>query len=223
MKRTERDTLFQETLRSEATGSFKLKKQTGGPGQFAIVDLRIRPLSRGEGFAFTSSVVEGRIPAQFIPAAEKGVREALVRGPLAGFPVVDVAVEVFDGKFHKKDSHAHDFQMAGRKALQEAISKADPMLLEPFGAFEILCPVRTMGTVLGLLGQKRARVRGTDFRDGTSVILAEIPLLEAEPFEFQLRRITSGKAGFSGGNRRYHPMPEPLARRFIEGLERKKE
>src|SRR6185436_502487 len=131
MKFLGRDILLKETLRSESRGYHKLKKQNGGPGQFAIVDLRVRPLPRGGGFRFVNSVVEGRIPEEFVPSIEKGAREALAKGCLAGLPVVDVEVEVVDGDRHRKDSHARDFQIAGRTAVQEAMEAGSPTLLEP--------------------------------------------------------------------------------------------
>jgi len=118
--------LFKETIRVESRGYHKLKKQNGGPGQFAVVDLFVRPLPRGGGFRFLNSVVEGRVPEEFVPSVEKGAKEAFMKGVLAGFPVVDVEVELVDGERHRKDSHARDFQIAGRTAVQEALQAASP-------------------------------------------------------------------------------------------------
>jgi elongation factor G len=142
MTRYTLDILLKETLRSEARGYHKLKKQNGGPGQFAIVDLVVRPLPRGGGFRFVNSVVEGRIPEDFIPSLEKGARQATAKGSLGGFPVVDVEVEVLDGAHHRKDSHGRDFQTAGWMAVQEALRTGSSALLEPFGSLTVSCPRR---------------------------------------------------------------------------------
>src|SRR5439155_23369553 len=126
MKRFGRDILFKETIRQEAKGYHKLKKQTGGPGQFAVVELRVRPLERNGGFRFIDSIVEGKIPSAFIPSVEKGVREALAKGVLAEYPVADLEVELIDGAHHRKDSHARDFQFAAAMALRDALGRARP-------------------------------------------------------------------------------------------------
>ena len=210
MKRYDRGILLKETLRSEARGYHKLKKQTGGPGQFAIVDLLARPLPRGEGFRFHNSVIEGRIPEDFIPSLEKGAREAMARGGLAGFPVVDVEVEVIDGAHHRKDSHGRDFQMAGRMAVQNALCTGRSAFLEPMGDFEIACPPGAIGAVLGRLGARRARIRGSGFRDELHRIQGEIPILELDGLESEIQSLTSGRGSLQVARLRDELMPEPV-------------
>jgi elongation factor G len=211
-----RDLLFKETIRIEARGYHKLKKQNGGPGQFAVVDLRLRPLPRGAGFRFLNSVVEARIPEEFMPSIEKGAREALSRGVVAGFPVVDVEVDVLDGERHRKDSHARDFQTAGRSAVQDALKAGSPAVLEPFGAFEITCPTPALGAVLGQLQGRRARIRGQDFRDGRHVIQGEVPLLELSGWESDLRSVTSGSGTLTLTYAYDELMPERITSLFLE-------
>jgi elongation factor G len=210
MKRYDRHIPLKETLRSEARGYHKLKKQNGGPGQFAVVDLLLRPLERGGGFRFLNSVIAGRIPEDFVPSLEKGAREALARGGLAGFPVVDVEVEILDGLHHRKDSHGRDFQTAGRMAVQNALCTGKSAFLEPFGAFEITCPPGSIGAVLGRLGSRRVRIRDTDFRDGVHVVVGEIPLLELEGLDAELRSLTSGSGMLTVAASRDDLMPEAV-------------
>jgi len=210
MKRYDRDILLKETLRSEARGYHKLKKQNGGPGQFAIVELVMRPLGRGGGFRFLNSIIEGRIPDEFVPSLEKGAREALSRGGLAGFPVVDVEVEVLDGAYHRKDSHGRDFQTAGRMAAQNALCTGKSAFLEPLGAFEIRCPMGSIGAVLGRLSIRRVRVRETDFQDGVHVIRGEIPFLELEGLESELKSLSIGSGTFQVSASHEDLMPEAV-------------
>ena len=210
MNRFTRDILLKETLRAESKGYFKLKKQTGGPGQFAVVDLVVRPLPRDGGYRFVDSVIEGRIPADFVPSVEKGARQALSRGPLGGHPVVDVEVELLDGATHKKDSHARDFQTAGRQAVQAAMAAAQPAILEPLGLLEVGCPVPSIGFVMGRLAARRSQVRGTDFKEDLYVILAEIPLIELAAFESELAQATSGRARMSVTPAGYDVMPDDV-------------
>jgi elongation factor G len=209
MKRYDKDILLKETLRSEARGYYKLKKQTGGPGQFAIVELLLRPLPRNGGVRFLSSVVEGRIPEEFMPSLEKGAREALGRGSLAGFPVVDVEIQVVDGGHHRKDSHGRDFQTAGRLAVQEALCSGRSAFLEPYGTLEVSCPTGSIGAVLAELKTRRSRVRGRDFRAGLYVILGELPLLELGGLDSELRSLTSGMGALRVAPSHDELMPDP--------------
>jgi len=218
MKLQDRDRLFRETIRAEARGYHKLKKQTGGPGQFAIVDLRIRPLARGGGFRFVNSVVEGRIPEEFMPSLEKGTREALLKGVLAGFPVIDLEVDVIDGERHRRDSHGRDFQIAGRSAVQDAIRAASPALLEPVAVVEISCPRPALGSIIGLVKSRRGTIRGNDFRDGCQLLNAEIPFLEATAFETDLRSLTSGIGSMAVLGSTAEMVPDRLLARILEQI-----
>lgn len=204
---------FRETVRAEARGFYKLKKQTGGPGQFAIVELRIRPLPRDSGIVFVDAVVEGRIPPAFVPSVEKGVRE--VKGVLANQPIVDVEVTVTDGAFHKKDSHARDFQFAGAMAFRDALRLARPALLEPFARLEVRCPAPAVGAVLSALSGRRGRIRGTDYGENGYVVLADVPALELGGFETQLASITSGLGRWREEPGGYDVMPEAVQSRRV--------
>lgn len=185
---------FLETVRAAARGHYKLKKQTGGPGQYAVVDILVRPLERGEGFRFIDGIVEGRIPKDYLPAIEKGVREGLSKGPLRGCPLVDLSAEVVDGAYHKNDSHARDFQFAAMLAFRDGVSKASPALLEPWSELRAWLPAEALGAVLGRLAARRGRVRATDFEGGGFVLKGEIPELEATAFAAELRKSTSDRA-----------------------------
>jgi elongation factor G len=204
--------MFRETIRAEARGYHKLKKQNGGPGQYAIVDLRVRPLERGAGFAFRSSIIEGRIPEEFLPALEKGVHEALRRGPLGGFPVVDLEVEVVDGGRNRQDSHARDFQTAGAAAVRAALAAARAALLEPYGVLEAACFAPALGGLLGRIAARRGRIRGTDFRDGAYVVRAELPLTEGGGLQADLARLSSGAGTLRLVPSHFEIMPDALAR-----------
>ncbi len=210
MNRFDRDILFLETLRRSSKARHRLKKQTGGPGHFAVVELEVRPLARDSGFRFVDSVVEGRIPNAFVPAVEKGARKALARGPIGGFPVVDVEVELLDGQAHKRDSHAVDFETAGLVAVQAAMAEAQPAILEPMGLLELGCPVPSVGFALGRLAARRSSVVGTGFEAGLYVIRAMIPILERKAFEAELSQATSGTARCSVRPSSHAVMPDAL-------------
>jgi elongation factor G len=170
---------YRETIMSNADGHHRHKKQTGGAGQFGEVFLRVEPLERGKGFEFVNEVFGGTIPGQFIPAVEKGVREALDIGVLAGYPLQDVRVVVTDGKHHPVDSKEVAFKTAGKYAFKDAIMKAKPVLLEPLVNMEVTVPEGQMGTITGDLSGKRGRIQGTDMvGGGMAVVKAQAPLTE---------------------------------------------
>ncbi len=153
---------YRETIRASAEGHGRHKKQTGGAGQFGDVWLRLEPLERGSGFEFVDAVVGGVVPRQYIPSVEKGVRETMKRGPLAGYPVVDMRVTLYDGQYHPVDSKDIAFQSAGRLGFQEAWPKTQPVLLEPYVDVEITVPDEYIGDIIGGLSSKRGRVQGSD-------------------------------------------------------------
>ncbi|HEX7901926.1 MAG TPA: hypothetical protein VF950_29475 [Planctomycetota bacterium] len=185
---------FLETVRAAARGHYKLKKQTGGPGQYAVVDVVVRPLERGGGFRFIDGVVEGRVPKEYMPAVEKGVREALAKGPIRGSTLVDLSATVVDGAFHKNDSHARDFQFAGMMAFKDAVRQASPALLEPWSELRAWLPAAALGAVLGRLAARRGKVSATDYEDGRFIVKGAIPETEATAFDAELRKLTSGRA-----------------------------
>src|SRR6185295_17177184 len=159
---------------AEAEG--KYKKQTGGHGQFGVAFLRVEPLERGAGFEFSDAIVGGAIPRQFIPAVERGIADTIVHGGALGFPVVDVRVTCFDGKYHPVDSSEMSFKMAGSLGFREAMAKASPVLLEPISLLEVVVPVAHQGDVMGDLNARRGRVQGTESAGaGEQIITALVP------------------------------------------------
>ncbi len=201
---------YRESITARADGHHRHKKQSGGRGQFAEVYLRVAPRERGDGHEFVDSVVGGAIPRQFLPEVEKGVRKFLARGALAGFPVVDVQVEVHDGKFHDVDSDQISFQIAGERALHDAFGKARPILLEPVMQVEIHVPDRFTGDVAGNLAGSRGRLAGMETQEGMQVISAQVPMAALLEYSTQLRSITAGEGSFTMRFSHYEPMPPHL-------------
>jgi elongation factor G len=202
---------FRETISKPAQAEGKYKKQTGGHGQYGVASLKVEPRERGEGFEFVDHVVGGAIPRQFIPAVEKGVAEAMANGGVYGYPVVDVRVEVFDGKFHPVDSSEMSFKMAGSIGFREAMAQAGPVLLEPVSVLEVVVPVSMQGDVMGDLNGRRGRVQGTEVgEDGESVIVAQVPTSEITRYAVDLRSITAGRGRFTARHDHYDPLPQHL-------------
>ncbi len=199
---------YRESITIAAEGHFRHKKQTGGAGQFGEVYLRIKPLARGEGFQFVDKIVGGVIPRQFIPAVEKGVRQALADGVIAGFELQDVEVSVYDGKHHPVDSKEVAFFTAGKKAFMAAVGKAKPVILEPIVNVLIVAPNESMGDITGDLSSKRGRINNTTAQSGgTAAISAQVPLSELEGYQSQLKSITGGAGNFSLEFSHYDPVP----------------
>ena len=189
---------YRETVMAKADGHFRHKKQSGGAGQFGEVFLRIEPLARGAGFEFVNDVHGGSIPTQFIPAVEKGIREVLVSGPRAGFPVHDVRVIIYDGKSHPVDSKEIAFSIAGRKAFIDAISKARPVLLEPIVNMEVVVPDAAIGATTGDLASRRGHITGTRGQSaGISIVTAVAPLSELKEYQTRLKSLTGGQGSYS--------------------------
>ena len=214
---------YQETILGKADGHHRHKKQSGGRGQFAEVYLRVMPRAQGEGFEFVDSVVGGSIPRQFIPEVEKGVRKFLAKGGLAGCPVVDVAAEVYDGKFHDVDSDQLSFQLAGERAFSAGFEKAKPVLLEPIMDVEIHVPERFTGDVAGNLSSSRGRMQGMEIRDGIQVIKAQAPLKEMQDYSTQLRSITAGEGTFAMNFSGYEQVPANLQQEIMSAHKKSKE
>jgi elongation factor G len=202
---------YRETIMAKAEGHHRHKKQTGGAGQFGEVYLRIEPLPRGTGFEFKDAVKGGTIPNQFIPAVQKGVEQVLVQGPIAGFPLQDVRVTVYDGKHHAVDSKEIAFVMAGRKAFLDAIEKAKPIVLEPIVSLEVLCPEASMGDVAGDLSGRRGQVTGTrSLQAGTLTVNGIAPLSELDGYAARLKAMTAGHAAWTMSLSHYEPAPATL-------------
>ena len=207
---------YRETITANAEGHHRHKKQTGGAGQFGEVYLRIEPLDRGSGFEFVDKVVGGVIPGQFLPAIEKGVRQVLEQGAIAGFPMQDMRVTVYDGKFHAVDSKEIAFVTAGKKAFLDAVGKARPVLLEPIVNVTITCPDSAMGDISGDLSSKRAQISGTDTRPGSMLVInGKVPLSELNGYQSRLKGMTGGLGSFTMEFSHYEPMPMNLQQEIV--------
>ncbi|MBI3715128.1 MAG: elongation factor G [Betaproteobacteria bacterium] len=199
---------YRETVTLKADGHYRHKKQSGGAGQFGEVFLRIEPIARGDGFEFVDDIYGGSIPTQFVPAVEKGVRDVLVTGPLAGFPVHDVRVIVYDGKSHPVDSKEIAFATAGRKAFIDAILKARPMVLEPIVNVEVVVPERAIGDITGDISSRRGHITGTHgLSAGVSAVQAAVPLSELKEYPARLKSMTGGQGSYSIELSHYEPVP----------------
>ena len=206
---------YRETIRANSEGHFRHKKQTGGRGQFGEVFLRIAPKMRGEGFEFINSVVGGNIPSNFIPAVEKGLQETMVEGPLSGSAVVDIAVDVYDGKHHPVDSDEVSFKIASSMAFKDAFFKAKPVLLEPIYRLTITVPEEFMGDVMGDMTSRRGRIIGTDADGHYQVISADAPLAEIDRYATTLRSMTQGKGIHTQQLDRYENVPGDVQSRVV--------
>ena len=206
---------YRETIAARAEGHSRHKKQTGGAGQFGEVFLRIEPLPRGTGFEFIDKVKGGVIPNQFIPAVEKGVRGVLQTGFIAGYPMQDLRVTVYDGKYHPVDSKEVAFVSAGRKAFIDALGKARPIVLEPIVNVDVIAPEQKMGDIAGELSGHRGHIKGSDApRPGTVQILAQAPLSELEQFPARLKSLTAGHGSYTLEFSHYDPAPPLLQQRL---------
>ncbi len=215
---------YRETVSANAEGHHRHKKQTGGAGQFGEVFLRIQPLPRGAGFEFVDEVVGGAIPGTFIPAVEKGVRQVLESGAVAGYPLQDVRVIVYDGKHHPVDSKEVAFVSAGKKAFSEAIQKARPQILEPIVNVEVTTPAHYVGDITGSLSTRRARIQGTDSRSGGLLaIRAQVPLAEMASYQGELKSITGGHGSFNLEFSHYEQVPGNIQQELINQYRPKEE
>jgi len=210
---------FRETIGAPAEGHHRHKKQTGGAGQFGEVFLRIEPLPRGSGFEFIDEVKGGTIPGQFLPAVEKGVRQVLANGAIAGYPMQDLRVTVYDGKHHPVDSKEVAFIAAGKRAFLDAVGKARPQVLEPIVELEVTAPESYMGDISGGLATKRARINSTDsLAGGEIVIRALVPLSELESYGAELKSATAGRGRYSLDFSRYEPVPPQVQRKLADAF-----
>jgi elongation factor G len=210
---------YRETITAPAEAMYRHKKQSGGAGQFGEVHLRIEPRGRGEGFEFVDAVKGGVIPGVFMPAVEKGVRQALEGGVVAGYTVDDLKVTVFDGKTHPVDGKEVAFVIAGRKAVVEAIRNARPIVLEPIVNIEIVVPESAIGDLTGDLAGRRGHITGTDGRGhGMAAITGEVPLAELNDYQSRLKSLTGGQGSYTIEFARYAAVPpniqQQLASRF---------
>ena len=202
---------FRETVRKTVEQEHKFARQTGGRGQYGHVFLRLEPLPPGTGFEFVDEIKGGTVPREYIPAVEKGVREALDSGVLAGYPVVDIRVALTDGSYHEVDSSEMAFKIAASIGFKEAARRAQPVLLEPIMAVEVVVPEEYMGDVIGNLSSRRGRVQGMEPRGGAQVVRAEVPLKEMFGYATELRSMTQGRASYTMQFAHYDQVPQAIS------------
>jgi elongation factor G len=207
---------YRESIRRKVEVEGKFVRQSGGKGQFGVVNLILEPLERGKGFEFVNAIKGGAIPKEYIPAVQKGVEGATKDGVLAGYPVQDVRVTLFDGKYHEVDSSEMAFEFAGSIGFKEGARKADPYILEPIMAVEVTTPEEYMGAVMGDLNSRRGRIEGMTERAGAQVVSAKVPLSEMFGYSTDLRSMTQGRASYSMEFSHYEEVPRNIAEEIIE-------
>ena len=213
---------YRETITREVEDSYTHKKQSGGSGQFGKIDYRIRPGEQNSGFTFKSTVVGGSVPKEFMPAIEKGFASMMSTGTLAGFPVLDVEIEVFDGGFHAVDSSAIAFEIAAKGAFRQSIPKAGAQLLEPIMKVDVFTPEDHVGDVIGDLNRRRGMISGQEAGVTGVRIKADVPLSEMFGYISTLRTMTSGRGQFSMEFSHYSPCPTNVAEAVIQKEKEKK-
>jgi elongation factor G len=207
---------YRETIRGKADVQGRHKKQTGGHGQYGDCKIKMEPLTRGGNFEFVNDIFGGSIPKNFIPAVEKGIVEAAARGYLAGFPVVDFRVTLYDGSYHDVDSNELSFKMAGRIAFRKAMEQSKPTLLEPVMSAEITIPDEFAGSIMGDLSSRRGRIQGMDNKGGNTIVRAEVPMAEMLSYGPDLTSMTQGRGSFTMEMHHYDIVPAQLQEKIIE-------
>jgi elongation factor G len=211
---------YRETITTTASVEGKHKKQSGGRGQYAVAFVKFSPRPRGSGYEYVDAIKGGSIPRQFIPAVDKGVQEALSRGILAGYPVVDITAEVYDGKYHSVDSDEMSFRIAGIQAVRAAAAALGPILLEPVARLTVRVPEDHTGDIMGDINAKRGRVLGMDTDGSLRVITAEVPLAEVQRYAIDLRSMTSGRGSFEVEIDHYEEVPHQEAQKIIAAAQK---
>jgi elongation factor G len=207
---------YRETIRGKADVQGRHKKQTGGHGQYGDCKIKMEPMPRGGQFEFVNDIFGGAIPKNYIPAIEKGIKDAAGRGYLAGYPVVDFRVILYDGSYHDVDSNDMSFQMAGRIAFRKAMEQAKPTLLEPVMAVEITVPDDFAGSIMGDLNSRRGRIQGMDNKGGNTVVKAEVPMAEMLTYGVDLTSMTQGRGSFNMEMHHYDTVPAALQEKIVE-------
>jgi elongation factor G len=214
---------YRETITEAIEDTYTHKKQSGGSGQFGKIDYRIRPGEPGTGFVFGSVVTGGNVPKEFFPAIEKGFRGMMAAGPLAGFPVLDVEIELYDGGFHAVDSSAIAFELAAKGAYRQSMPKAGPQLIEPIMKVDVFTPDDHVGDVIGDLNRRRGMIAGQEAGATGVRIKADVPLSEMFGYIGSLRTMTSGRGQFSMEFAHYAPCPSNVAEEVIAAAKAKRE
>jgi elongation factor G len=213
---------YRETIKAKADSKYRHKKQTGGAGQFAEVWMRIEPKPRDTGVEFTQSLTGQNVDRVFVPSVEKGVMAACNEGVIAGYRIVDVKVDFYDGKMHPVDSKDIAFQIAGKEAFKEAFQAARPCLLEPILTVEVRVPEDSMGNVIGDLSSRRGKILGMDSADGMQVVKAQVPQKELYRYASVLRSLTGGRGLHTEEFSHYEEMPRELEQKVIEASKKAK-
>ena len=208
---------YRETITTSSQAEGKYIRQSGGRGQYGHVWLKVKPLEQGAGFVFINSIRGGTIPHEFIPATEKGVREALEKGIIAGYRVVDVEVELYDGSYHEVDSSEAAFKIAASIAFQEAAKLAKPIILEPIMKVQVITPVAFFGDVTGDISSKRGQIESMEDRGIIKVIESRVPLSEMFGYATGLRSMTQGRGSFTMEFLHYEPVPKSVEQLIVEG------
>jgi elongation factor G len=214
---------YRETIRSSVKVEGKHKKQSGGHGQYGHVILQLDPLPPGENFKFVDAIFCGAVPRQYIPAVEKGVREAMANGVLAGYPMVDIQVTLLDGSYHPVDSSEMSFKIASIQAFRKGALQAKPVLIEPIYNIEIIVPEEFMGDIIGDLNSKRGRIQGMEpVGNGKGIVRAQIPMAELFRYAIDLRSITQGRGQFDTSFSHYEEVPQRIAEMIIANAKKDK-
>ncbi len=214
---------YRETIRNSAKAEYKHKKQSGGRGQYGHVYVEVSPKPRGEGFEFEDKIFGGAVPRQYIPAVEKGVRETIEMGVVAGYPVEDFKLTLYDGSFHTVDSSEMAFKIAGSGAFKKAVEQASPVLLEPVMDVEVTIPEAFMGDIMGDLNSRRGRIQGMDSAQSLQVIRAQVPMAEMFRYAIDLRSMTQGRGFFTMKFSHYDEVPANIAEKVVEAAQKEKE
>ena len=212
---------YKETLTRPADGEMKFAKQAGGRGQYAHVKLHLFPGEPGSGYIFENGTTGSSIPDKYIKPVDEGIKEALARGVLAGYPIDDVRIELYDGSYHDVDSSEMAFKIAGSMAFQDAAKKAKPVLLEPIMRVEVVVPKEHMGDVMGNLSSRRGQIQSQEDRGGTQIIQARVPLSEMFGYSTDLRSRTQGRATYSMHFDRYEPAPQSVSEEVVARMQGK--
>jgi elongation factor G len=206
---------YRETIKGSTEAHGRHKKQTGGHGQFGDCKIRVEPLPRGSDFEFVDDIFGGSIPRQFIPAVEKGIQDARTRGYLAGYPMVDFRVTVYDGSYHDVDSNELSFKLAGSLAFKDAMTRARPTILEPVMNVEVYAPSDFAGDLMGDLNGRRGRIGGMDTRGAMTIIKAQVPMAEMLTYEQHLTSATGGRGSYHMEYSHYDEVPSHLQTKII--------
>ena len=206
---------YKETIKGSADIDYKYKKQSGGSGQYGHVKIRVNPNESGKGYEFTNAVVGGSIPKEYIPAVDAGIQGAMKAGILAGYEVVDVKVELYDGSYHEVDSSEMAFKIAGSIAFKEALKQANAVLMEPVMKVAVIVPDEYLGTVIGDLSSRRGQIQGQESRSGSIQVDALVPLSEMFGYTSDLRSNTQGRGQYTMEPHSYEEVPKSIAEKIM--------